>query len=152
MELWQQFIIILYGIIAFIAFISSFNACHRQKKSFEDTPVWSIFFTGFVQADNVVFGLFWTAIAILTLLLNDWLLFLLTLSLFWLVRSLGETIYWFFHQFIPRGGNDPQKFWHYRFFHNDSVLFVNQIYWQCITVITSVSSIYLAHLWLKSLN
>lgn len=148
MQIWQQIIILIYGFLALIAFISSFRACYLKNKSFEDTPIYGMLFTGFVRADNVVFGLFWFIISIITLLLDDWLLFLLILSTFFLVRSIGETIYWFLQQFHPREGNNPSKFWYYKFFRNDSVWFVNQIYWQCITVLTIILDIYLIKLWL----
>lgn len=147
MELWQQIIVIVYGLLALWAFITSFKACYKQKRSFEDTPLFGFLFTGFVQADNVVFGLFWVIISGISLLIQDWIFFLLILSFFFLVRSVGETMYWFLQQFHPRDGNSPQKFWYYKFFHNDSVWFVNQIYWQCVTVITLFTSIYLIKLW-----
>lgn len=152
MELWQQIIIAVYGLLAFTAFITCFRACYYHKKPFEETPLYGFLFTGFVRADNVVFGLFWSIISIILLILQEWILFLLILSVFWLVRALGETIYWFLQQFSPRPGNDPSKFWYFKFFHNDSIWFVNQIYWQCVTVITIISTLYLSYAWLKGFN
>lgn len=151
MEFWQQLIIILYGILALIAFITSYYACSIKKKSYENTPLWGLFFTGFVQADNVIFGFFWVIVSVITLILQDWILFLLTLSVFWLVRSIGETFYWFLQQFHPRTGNEPEKFWSYRIVKNDAVWFMNQIYWQCLTVITTISSLYLGYVWINTL-
>ena len=148
MQPWQQLIIATYGLVALIAFISCYRACYYHKKSFEETPFFAFLFSGFVRADNVIFGLFWFMVSLIILFLQDWILFLLILSVFWLVRAIGETHYWFLQQFHPREGNQPEKFWFYRIFHNDSVWFVNQIYWQCVTVITAVTTIYLAYLWL----
>jgi hypothetical protein len=150
MEFWQQIIIVGYGILALMAFVTSVYACRSKNKAYESTPLWGIFFTGFVQADNVIFGFFWCLVCLVTLFFHDWLLFLLTVSLFWLVRSIGETLYWLFQQFIPRKGNEPEKFWSYRIVKSDAVWFMNQIYWQCITVITIISSMYLGYLWITS--
>lgn len=152
MQLWQQIIIATYGLIALIAFITSFRACYYHKKPFEETPLYGFLFTGFVRGDNVVFGLFWFIVSTASLILQDWTLFLLILSVFWLVRSIGETLYWFLQQFHPRTGNDPSKFWYFKYFHNDSVWFINQIYWQCVSVLTIISTIYLTSIWLKELN
>lgn len=151
MEFWQQIIVIIYGLLALLAFFTSFRACYRHKKAYEDTPIYGLLFTAFVQADAVIFGLFWAGASLVTLLLQDWLLFLLILSVFWLVRSIGETQYWFLQQFSPRSGNDPQKFpLFFKIFQNDSVWFVNQIYWQCITVITIISTVYLGYQWVTA--
>jgi hypothetical protein len=149
MQLWQQIIITVYGLLALVAFVTSINACYYHKKSFEETHLYGFLFSGFVRADNVVFGLFWFLTSLLCFILQDWTLFLLILSSFWLIRSIGETFYWFLQQFHPREGNPPEKFWYFRIFHNDSVWFVNQIYWQCVTVITLITTIYLSVLWLK---
>ncbi len=151
MEFWQQLIIIIYGSLAFIAFITSIYACAFKKKAYQDTPLWGLLFTGFVQADNVYIGFFWVCVSLVTLVLNDWLLFLLILSYFWLVRSVGETLYWFLQQFHPRGGNPPEKFWIHKVVKNDSVWFMNQIYWQLMTVITIIASLYITHIWLKTI-
>jgi hypothetical protein len=149
MEIWQQSIIVLFGLGAFIGFIKSFDECKRKKRSLSLTLQIGPLYGAFVYADLVVFGLFWTIASLGAFFLNDWYLFLLTLSLFWLVRSIGETIYWFLQQFSTINRNPPEKFYIHKIFHNDSVWFVYQIFWQCITVITIITSIYLAKLWLN---
>jgi len=105
---------------------------------------------GFVWGDVVVFGLFWFLVSIAVLYLQDWILFLLIVSLFWLVRSLGETIYWLNQQFTPRSNNHPKQYLATKIFKNDSVWFAHQIFWQCVTVVTIITSIYLAKLWLTN--
>jgi hypothetical protein len=80
--------------------------------------------------------------------LNDWLLFWLIVSVFWAVRSWGETIYWLNQQFSTIERNPPKKHILYPIFHNDSVWFVHQIIWQCVTVISIVVSLYFGRLWL----
>lgn len=149
MQLWQDIIIAVYGFIALIGFYLSFNECKNKKNSYGHPPGIYGYYGAFVWADLVVFGLFWTLVSVACLLLQNFTLFLLCISLFWLVRSVGETLYWFHQQFTPNKGNPPQKFWFYTIFHNDSVWFVYQIYWQCITVITIITSLYLATLWLR---
>lgn len=99
--------------------------------------------------DAVVFGLFWLLVSLVCYLLNDWILFLLIVSAFWFVRSLGETIYWFIQQFsgkVPES-NKPENLLFHSIFKNDSVWFVYQIIWQCLTVISIIAILYFARLW-----
>lgn len=147
----QNFLIALVGIVAFLTFLKALLECAHRDNAFGTPYKVCELYGSFVWADHVVFGLFWIGVSIVVLLLQDWLLFLLIISTFWLVRSIGETIYWFFQQFIPRKGNDPKKFWYYFLFRNDSVWFVNQIAWQCTTVITLITTIYLSTLWIGTL-
>lgn len=149
MENWQKLFIILWGIISLVMLIRGFRECKDKKNAFNLTPLLNIF-GAFVWGDAVIFGIFWTLVSTVTLILNDWILFLLITSVFWVIRSFGETIYWLNQQFSPVKRNPPENFWFYKYFHNDSVWFVHQIYWQCITVISIIFTIYFAHLWLTS--
>ena len=151
MQYEQLVITALFGFLAFIGFIWALVKCHKKRLNFELSPRLFVIYGAFVWADLVVFGAFWTVVALLCLILQDWILFLLSISIFWLIRSIGETIYWFLQQFTPRRGNEPQKFLLYKLFRDDSVWFVLQIFWQCITVVTIISSLYLGKIWLQSL-
>jgi hypothetical protein len=103
---------------------------------------------GFVWADLIVFGPFWFLTTLIILILQDWVLFLLLISVFWAVRSLGETIYWFNQQFSKVNRNPPGKFWLYKHIPNDSIWFIFQIFWQCITVVSIIFTIYFAKIWM----
>lgn len=149
MENWQKIFVFLWGLSAFISSIKGFVECNNKKNAFGLTPFLNIF-GAYVWGDAVIFGIFWTIVSAATLLLNDWILFLLIISVFWVVRSFGETIYWFNQQFSTIKRNPPENFWFYKYFHNDSVWFIQQITHQCITVISIIFSIYFAHLWLTS--
>lgn len=151
MNIYQTGLLLLLGSISFITFLKALKECKDNNNSFGRPYRLCEIYGSFVWADHVVFGLFWTIVTVIVLLLQDFLLFFLIISVFWLVRSIGETIYWFLQQFHPRKGNDPQKFIFYKLFKNDSVWFVNQIAWQCITVITFITTLYLSYLWITSL-
>jgi hypothetical protein len=102
----------------------------------------------FVWGDAVVFSAFWILVSLTTLYLNDWLLFVLTYSVFWVVRSLGESIFWFNQQFSQKHIYPPQVLPGYNFVKNESIWFIYQIITQCITVISLILSLYYAKLWL----
>lgn len=151
MELWQKQLIIAYGLFSLFCFLISLHNTKDKKNSFGIAfLIYPI--GGFVWADGVVFGLFWTIASAVLLYINSWTLFLLTISVFWLVRSIGETIYWFNQQFSSLNRNPIETLPFKQIFHNDSIWFVLQIYWQCVTVITSITTIYLVHLWLSTLK
>jgi hypothetical protein len=147
MELWQKIFLLVYALINLVVFAKGFYESKVKKNACGPTRPLSllgIFFWG----DAVIFGLFWFFSSIVALLLNDWYLFLLVVSVFWVVRSLGETIYWFNQQFSTINRNPPEKLLFYSIFHNDSVWFIHQIIWQCITVASIIFSLYFGRLWL----
>lgn len=152
MNSWQTNIVLLYGITSFILLIISLFKCRTHEGRVGKPWVIGDIFGSFLWMDHIILGVFWSVVSSIVLLLQDWLLFLLILSFFWLVRSLGETLYWFLQQFMPRKGNEPSKFWINKLAPGEGVWFLNQLYWQCVTVITLLLSIYLSYLWLTSLN
>ena len=140
------------GVFALIGFIKGMHETWTKKNPFGITYVYRSL-GAFVWADMTVFGIFWLAAVAVSLLFSDWILFLLTASIFWLVRSIGETIYWLNQQFSPINRNPVKNFKHLKkMYHNDAVWFVYQIFWQCMTVVFALTSIYLANLWLEFLN
>lgn len=147
MESWQNSLLYFFAIFNFGVFLKGFHESNKEKNAFETTP-FLLPLGIIVWGDAVAFGLFWIIVGIIVLILQDWILFLLIFSVFWVVRSLGETIYWFNQQFSQIVRNPPKTLPFYKYFHNDSIWFVHQIIWQCITVVSVIFSIYFAKLWL----
>ncbi len=144
----QKLIIIFYLIFSFFGFIYSLYKCLKKKDNLGGAHIFNLL-GAFVWADAVVFGLFWIVISIATLVLKDWLLFLLIQSVFWTIRSLGEATYWFNQQFSTINRNPGHKLWINKIFKDEyTTWFVYQIQWQCTAVVFIVLSIYLAHIWL----
>lgn len=136
-----------------LGLVGSFEG-YRRCRYKKDNLGWDGIFTiygAFVWADIVIFGVFWAVASIIVLLINDWILFLLLFSIFWVVRGLGETIYWFNQQFstVIRYSPKSDHFLVKIFQDNYTIWFVLQICMQCITVIAVIFSIYFAKLWLK---
>lgn len=102
----------------------------------------------FVWGDAFIFGIFWTLVSLFVLYVSDFILFMLIVGVFWMVRSAGEMIYWFNQQFSKVQRCKPQDLWFYPFFKNDSVFFIYQIYWQCILVLSIILSLSFAKMWL----
>jgi len=149
MQDWQKTVLFVYSLFNLFVFVKGLHECRIKKNAYGLTPF--LFFIGvFAWGDAVIFGPFWILVSIVSYLLIDWILFLLILSLFWVVRSLGETIYWFNQQFSKVKRQPPEKLPGYRIFRDDSIWFAYQIFTQCITVVALVFSIYLSKLWLQS--
>ncbi len=148
MTQWQTGFLITFALVSLFVFLKGFFESAKKGNAYGETV--NLFWMGiFVWADAVVFGAFWFLSALISYILHDWVLFLLILSVFWAIRSLGETIYWFNQQFSTIDRNPPKNLRGYRFFKNDSIWFVYQIYWQCVTVASIIFTIYFAHQWLK---
>lgn len=147
----QQTGIFLFALLCSALFLASVFQIRQKNNVFGLTqPL--LFIGSFVWGDAVVFSLFWVLVSALCLWVNNWYLFLLFQAVFWAVRGTGETIYWLNQQFSTLERNPPQNLLGYRFFKNDSIWFVYQIFWQCVTVFSIIATIYCAWLWLKSLG
>jgi len=148
MIFWQKIFVIIFGLFNFIIFLKSLQ---EVKKGNVYGLTKFLFFVGiFVWGDAVVLAPFWIIVSLITLFLNNWYLFLLFISVYWTVRSLGETIYWLNHQFaIKDNSNFYKTLMGYQFFKSNAILFVYQIFLQCITVFSIIITIYLANLWLS---
>lgn len=141
MDIFQNIVVVLYGLLSLSGFLLGLKHCLRNNP-YGLTPVYNLI-GAFVWVDAVVFGIFWFITGLVILYLQDWILFLLTLSLFWLIRSLGETIYWFNQQFAARNRNPYHTLWFSRIFPGDSSWVAIQIFWQCAAVITAITTIVL---------
>ncbi len=147
MNAWQ-ILLVIFASFNCVLFIKSVSEC-KNKNSFGLTKL--LFPLGmYVWGDVFIFSVFWTLVSIISILIGNLYLFLLIVSLFWVVRSFGETIYWFNQQFSTVKREPIEKVEFYSIFKNEAVWFVQQIKNQCITVIALVASIYFATLWLRS--
>ncbi len=139
--------VVLWSIYSLLGFV--LGLLHSRRGNTNGLCPHFLLLGAFVWADAVVFSLFWLLVTLFVVIVQDWLLFLLVVSVFWVVRSWGEVIYWFNQQFSTLKRNPPEKFkLLFKLFPNDSVWFVYQIFWQCLLVITIIASVKLFSLWL----
>lgn len=148
MNLVERYFVIFYGIFSFLVFIKGNYEAIRKKNPYGLTP-FLVWLGIFVWGDAVVLGLFWFLSSLTVYLLGDWSLFLLTISVFWVVRSFGEIIYWLNQQFLYPKNNYYEKLAGYHFFKSTAILFVYQVIWQCIAVVSIISTIYFVFMWLS---
>ncbi len=144
----QNLSITLFAVFNFLVFIFSLYQCKYKNNNLGITyPLLPLGI--FVWADGVIFGLFWLGAAIVSLALNDWVLFLLIFSVFWLVRSVGETIYYFNQQFSEVKRMPGKSLPGYKIFNDEyTIWFIYQITCQVITVVSVITTVYLFNLWL----
>lgn len=143
----QTFFVGLWGVYASTAFFQGIRQVRDKNNPYglckHYTPLGA-----FVWADAVVFGAFFAIVSVITFLLSDFILFLLVLSLFWAIRSLGEQMYWFLEQFATNHKNPEHTLWFSKYFKRNSSWIAMQVYWQCISVISIITTVYLFTLWL----
>jgi len=152
MESWQKVILLIYLIFSLSGMVFAFKKVIKEKNNLGLVGPF-IILGAFVWADLIVFGIFSFLFALICLLLNDFILFLLGQSVFWFIRSMGEANYWFNQQFSTINRNPKSRFFFSKFFNHDeyTVWFVMQITMQCIAVVSAILSIYFGRLWLISL-
>ena len=135
---------LIYSIVAFLLGMKHKKNPYGLSRYF--LPIGAI-----VWVDTVIFGLFFTLVSFFCLVLNQTLLFFIVYSVFWLVRSVGEQIYWFLEQFTTQHRNPPHTLWPKKWFKGEESWIVMQVTWQCVTVVFAVLSIYLFFVWFKTL-
>jgi hypothetical protein len=149
MDVYKFWFVVMLGVFNLGVFLLSFYQC-RVKSNNLGVTFFLLPLGIFVWADGVVFGLFWAFSSLVALLLKDWLLLLLIFSVFWLVRSLGETIYYFNQQFASVKRMPGNKLPGYGLFRDEyTIWFVYQIVCQVISVVSIITTVYLFNLWLR---
>lgn len=139
-------------IALFVYSLLAFYLSFREVKKGNTHGTCFLFFPlgAFVWADAVILSLFWILVSVSFYFYSDFYLFLITVSVFWFIRSIGETIYWFLEQFTEKHHNPPKQFFHYALFKNESVWFVNQLYWQILSVVSGILSLIFIKEWVFS--
>lgn len=143
----QNIFIVAFGIYSLSCFLLGFRQVYIKKNPY-GLARWFSFLGAFVWTDAVTFGAFFFFASIISLILQDFILFLLIFFVFWAVRSIGETIYWFLEQFANPHKNKPETLQGHTFFPGDSIYIHYQIFWQCVSVISIIASVYLFTRWL----
>lgn len=149
MNEWQSAFVVLYALVNVLVFFKGFYESKRKQNAYGLTPF--LLPLGIIAwGDAVIFGPFWILVSVAALVLGDWYLFLLILSVFWAVRSIGEVAYWFNQQFSSKvyEWNKPERLFWYSVFHDDFAWCAYQMAWQCVAVISVVCSIYFASVWI----
>lgn len=146
----QQLFLLAVLAYALSAVTLAWKACRHKKWAFRQTPQYYML-GSFVYGDAFIFGIFWSAVVGVVLFLQDWLLFWFIWAVFWAIRGLGETIYWFNEQFAVKPLNPHHTLPWNDIFHDGSVWFVYQIICQCVTVVAVILSIYFGVLWVRTI-
>ena len=122
-----------YISITLFAFLTAFSfvRIRRGKKIAEFIYGLGFPIGAFVWEDMFVFSVYGLAASVATVWLGQWKYGLLFFLVFWMVRSAGETLYFFLEQFI-----EPKHYPHYVDEHFGLVrwLFGNISYQQCLII------------------
>jgi len=95
------FLLLFLALHVFLFFLSLKKVFHSHNKITFIYP-WGFIFGAFVWEDLLVFSLFHALLALVVLVLSDIRLGLLGICVFWMIRSSGETLYFFLQQFINK--------------------------------------------------
>ena len=126
----------LIGYLSILTFlfltVFSFVRIRTGKKIAEFTYNFGFLIGAFVWEDMFVFSVYGLAASIATTWLGQWKYGLLFFLVFWMVRSAGETLYFFLEQFI-----EPKHYPHYVDEHFGLIryIFGNISYQQCLIIL-----------------
>lgn len=137
-----SFFLAIYAAGAFVSFLLGFRQTYRHKNPYGLTP-WLLPYGIFVWGDAVILGLFWTLISVVSLLWHNASFFALMQSLYWMVRSSGEVMYWFLQQFASVKRDLPHTLWGQALFPGESIWFAYQLVWQIVLVLSIASTLFL---------
>jgi len=141
----QAILLVAFAFYSLIIFLRGIKEAIKKNNPYKETPF--LFLMGiFVWGDALILAPFWFILSLVTLFLKNGRFFLIGTSVFWLVRSIGETIYWINQQFSPLKRNPPEKMRGYKIIKNDSIWFIYQIFWQTISIAAIIALIYLIRL------
>lgn len=102
----------------------------------------------FVWGDGLLISIFWLLLSVAAFMLQDAWFWFCAISLFWLVRSLGEVVYWLLQQFMRPDTNHPGSLWGNGLYQGESIWFAYQVAWQCAAVVSGLVCAYSAYQWL----
>lgn len=135
MQIFLQFIA-LFGIGALVACILGVRQTYSLKNPYGLTPL-LLPYGAFVWGDAVLFGLFWTGICAVSYFSANTRFFLVASSIFWMVRSAGEVVYWLLQQFATTKRDLPETLTGHSLFPGESIWFAYQVGWQIAFIIAT---------------
>lgn len=147
MNIWQSILLAFVGMYSLAAFIKGYRQT-KVKNNPYGLSKWFFPISAYVWADAVIFGAFFFCVALLCFILNDFILFLLVFSVFWSVRSMGESVYWFLEQFASSHRNPEHTLMISKWFPRNSSWIAHQTINQCIMVVGIIASVFLFNSWL----
>lgn len=149
--------IVLYATLHLILFLLSFFKIRNNNLDTLDFIYkFSFPFGAFVWEDLLILSLFNLIVVIASLVFKDLRIGLLLFIVFWIVRSTGETIYFFLQQFI-RPKHHPHlisaQFWILKKFlgklSDQQCFIIMQVFFQTLSVIFISFLILLLKFWLN---
>lgn len=97
--------------------------------------VFGIFFGAFIWGDLLIFALLWFFLYLILARIKNSYYFFLAFYSFWLIRSIGETVYWFTQQFSQIVNPWPNYYPHILFLSSltaKEIWVFHQLIWQSL--------------------
>ncbi|HSW97044.1 MAG TPA: hypothetical protein VLF89_04435 [Candidatus Saccharimonadales bacterium] len=105
--------LIIFALIQLTFFILSLTRIRNSKEHIGFIYSWAFVFGAFVWEDLLVFSFFNFLVILYVLLIKDIRQGLLIFTAFWMIRSAGETLYFFMQQFTQPLHYPHDIHWHF---------------------------------------
>jgi len=142
-------LISLWGITNLFLAIYSISKIKKSTKECNFIWWWALPTGAFVWEDMLVFGFLHFLISAISIYFDNSQIWLIGFLVFWIIRSLGETLYFFLQQFIEPKHHPHEIHNHFMALHrilgdiSDQKAFILvQIFMQSITVLSTLALIY----------
>jgi hypothetical protein len=96
----MTYLLLFLGVLYFSLFVISFFKVRSNGEEFSFIYPWAFWVGAFVWEDLMIFAALHAIFVLITYLAHDLRYGLLMIGIFWIVRSTGETIYFFLQQFF----------------------------------------------------
>ncbi len=94
-----SYLLLLGGFLFLFLAVLAWKKIRNSGENFQFVYHWAFWFGAFVWEDVFVYSLYYAGTFFLTWLFHDVRLALVMISIFWIVRSGGEAVYFFLQQF-----------------------------------------------------
>lgn len=97
--MWLRVLFLLLSLLCLCLFVLAYRHVRHSEETYGFIHMWGIIVGSFVWEDLMIFSVFFMVATFLVAVLCNIRLGLLLLASFWMVRSAGETLYFFLQQF-----------------------------------------------------
>jgi hypothetical protein len=144
--MWLRVLFLLVALLCLALFFLAYRHVRHSNETYGFIHFWGIAVGAFVWEDLMIFSLFFMIASSLVAVLRNLRLGLLLLVSFWMVRSAGETLYFFLQQF-HRPEHPPHNIaehfaplhWLFGRISAQKCFIIMQIFWQTILVVAIAS-------------
>lgn len=140
-----KILIAIFGILNFFFAILSVSKIKKTPEYVQFIRKWAFLSGAFVWEDMLAFGTLQFLFALVSIVLDKPVIWIICYLIFWIIRSSGETFYCFLEQFIvpkqyPHNIHDEMEYLRKMFgnISDQKAFILLQVFFQSITIVSTI--------------